>query len=236
MKCAATGSTAIGFLVLFWPELLPDDFDERDLSDLDELANCVDLLQADGKLIAFPDVSNGDYTAGIFVDEPPAEELLNYSTLLGKIDSLHAADEGWFGGLEAIYRVDRSYLDRHPRKCSAVHVPAGEYSAELFVTDVPDSVYEEWIERQAGGSAQRWWWMQTWFASLGIVAAMVCVVCLFAAAKEWTLATFAVSAVLLFIAWLMSLTPGYVRVQQARREYAATYPHFVVQLRSVRGA
>lgn len=234
MKCSATGSTAIGFLVLFWPELLPADFDERDLSHPDELANCIDGLQAEGKLIWFPDVPSGEHTLGVFVDELPPEELQSYCTLAGKIEMLQIAGEGWFGGLEAIFRADRSYLDRHPRKCSAVQIPAGEYSAEYFVTEVPDSVYEDWIRTEAGESAQRWWWVQTWFASLGVVAAMVCVVCLFVAAQELTLAAFIGSAVLLFIGWLMSLTPGYQRVQQARREYAAAYPKFVVRLRSVR--
>ena len=231
MKCSATGSTEIGFLVLFWPELLPADFDERDLSHPDELANCIDGLQAEGKLIWFPDVPNGEHTVGLFVDEAPREELLNYCTLSTKIESLQVAGEGWFGGLEAIFKIDRSYLDRHPRKCSGVQVPPGEYFAEVFMTEVPDSVYEDWIQTEAGFSAQRWWWVQTWFASLGVVAAMVCVVCLFVATQELTLAAFAGSAILLFIAWLMSLTPGYQRVQQARREYAAAYPKFVVHLR-----
>jgi hypothetical protein len=231
MKCSAAGSTEIGFLVLFWPELLPADFDERDLSHPDELANCIDGLQAAGKLIWFPDVPNGDHTLGLFVDEAPPEELQNYCTLSLKMESLQVAGDGWFGGLEAIFRADRSYLDRRPRKCSAVQIPAGEYLAELFVTEVPAAVYEDWIRREAGESAQRWWWVQTWFAAVGVVAAMVCVGCLFLAAQEIILATFAGSAMLLLIAWLMSLSPGYQRVQQARREYAAAYPNFVVRLR-----
>ena len=234
MKCSASGSTSIGFLILFWAELLPADVDERDLSHPDELANCIDGLQAEGKLIWFPDVPNGDHTVTLYVDESPREELQNYCTLSLKAESLQVAGEGWFGGLEAIFKGDRAYLDRHPRKCSAVPVPAGKYCAEVFVVEVPDSVYEDWIRNEAGESAQRWWWVQTWFASLGVVAAMVCVVCLFIAAQELTLAAFIGSAVLLFIAWLMSLTPGYQRVQLARREYAAAYPKFVVHLRDAR--
>jgi hypothetical protein len=112
-----------------------------------------------------------------------------------------------------------------------VQVPAGKYSAEFFMAEVPDSVYEDWIRTEAGESAQRWWWVQTWFAAVGVVAAIVCVVCLFVAARDLTLAAFASSAILLFMAWLMSLTTGYERVQQARREYAAEYPRFVVCLR-----
>lgn len=236
MKCTATGSTSADFLVLFWPELLPADFDERDLTHPDDLTNAIDELQAEGKLIWFPDTELREQTLGLFVDEPLPEGLADYSTLVAKIEALQVAGAGWFGGVEAIHREDRSVLERFPRKCSAVQLPAGVYLAEVFVTEPPDTVYEEWIQTVAGSAAQRWWWLQTWLASVGVVAAMVCVGCMFVGTQNLALATFAGSAVLLFLAWLMSLTAGYERVQQARRDYATAYPNFVVRLRTQPGS
>ena len=229
MKFSVTGSTERGSLVLFWPALLPADFEQRWAEEPAELG---DELQTTGKVIWFSCDANGESSLGLFVDEPVPEGLQTFCTLSEKVEALQAAGEGWFCGAEAVFRDDRSYLDQHPRKGSAVQVPAGKYLAEVFTTEIPDSVYEDWIKTEAGSRAQQLWWIQTWFASTGIVAAMICVGCLFVGTQEMTLAAFVGSAILLFIGWLLSLTPGYQRVQQARREYAAAFPNFVVRLRT----
>src|SRR5687768_15704805 len=129
MKWSATGNTDTANIVLFWPESLPADFQRRFDT---EPAGLVEELQAAGKLIWFPCDANGEHSLGLFVDEPVPDGLLNYCTLAGKVETLQVAGGGWFGGMEAMFRDDRSYLDRHPRKCSAVQIPAGEYFAEVF--------------------------------------------------------------------------------------------------------
>ena len=183
MKFSVTGSTERGSLVLFWPALLPADFEQRWAEEPAELG---DELQTTGKVIWFSCDANGESSLGLFVDEPVPEGLQTFCTLSEKVEALQAAGEGWFCGAEAVFRDDRSYLDQHPRKGSAVQVPAGKYLAEVFTTEIPDSVYEDWIKTEAGSRAQQLWWIQTWFASTGIVAAMICVGCLFVGTQEMT--------------------------------------------------
>ena len=103
--------------------------------------------------------------------------------------------------------------------------------SQCAATDVPADVYETWLRDQAGSSAQQWWWIQTWLASTGVVALLIFVICLFIATREAVYVSLGASSFLLSIAWLMSRTAGYQRVQQARRDYHQAYPDFVVRLR-----
>lgn len=225
----ATGKTNIGNLALFWPASLPADFDERFEEEPD---GSIEELRAEGKLILLSGEPNVEYGLGLFVDEQPAEELQKYCQLVEKIESLHVAGEGWFGGLELIFRDDRSFVEKHPRQIAALDVPPGTYFAEVYTTEVPDRVFEAWLVDQAGASAVKLWWIQTWVMAIGVVAFAIFVSCLFLATREAAQATFAVSIVLLLMAWLMSLPPGYRRVQKALRDYARAYPHYVICLKS----
>lgn len=238
MKLHAIGGTTSGSLVLFWPEQLPADFDERFDA---ESAELLAQLQAEGKLLwlpldptgslFLPSDADGDYALGLYLQEPIPDELQSYCTLEAKCDALHVAGEGWFSGVEFLFRDDRSAAAKHPRRCTPLQIPPGVYSAEVFATDIPDEVYETWLRDQAGSSAQRWWWIQTWIASAGVVTLLVFVVCLFFATRQAVYISLGVSSFFLCIAWLMSRTPGYQRVQQARRDYQQTYPDYVVRLR-----
>jgi hypothetical protein len=237
MKLHARGGTKIGSLVLFWPELLPEDFDDRWDTEpnevLKEVADAIYTIDLEAWAEFFPNEVDGEYSLTLYIDEAVPEELRNYCTLYGKYEELRIAGEGFFSGLEFIFRHDRSLLDRQPRMGSPLQIPAGTYSGEVFKTEVPAEVYESWLREQAGEGAQRLWWVQTWFASIGIVALAVFVGCLFFGTRETVIVSSVVSAVLLGIGWIMSRTAGYRRVQQARREYAAAYPDFVVRLRTL---
>jgi hypothetical protein len=228
MKFHASGGTHFGDLVLFWPEQLPTDFDELFAEDADDL---IEQLRDAGKLLLLPSATNGEFHLALFVNEPIPQELENYCTLAAKHETLQVTGDGYFCGIEFMFRHDRSLLDKQPRMGTAVQVPAGTYFAEVFATDVPDDVYENWLREQAGEGAQRLWWVQTWFASVGIVALMVCVGCLFVGTRNAVIATAVVAAGLLAVAWLMAKTASYERVQQARREYVKNYPHYVIRLR-----
>lgn len=235
MKLNARGGTKSGNLVLFWPELLPKDFDDRWDREpnevLQEVSDAIYIIDLEAWAEFFPNEVEGEYSLTLYIDEAIPDELQNYCALLGKCDGLQVVGDGYFAGLEFIFRQDRSLLDRHPRMWSVLKIPAGSYFAEVFKTEVPAEVYETWLREQAGERAQRLWWVQTWFASVGIVTLMVFVGCLFFGTRELVIGSGIVAAVLLGIAWLMSRTAGYQRVQQARREYAAAYPDFVMRLR-----
>jgi hypothetical protein len=228
MRLAATGSTTMGAVVLFWPELLPVDI-ERQLSE--EPEDIVIPLAEEGKLLLLEVSPGGDYTLGVFIGETIPSELESFCTLLAKRDEIDIAGPSWFAGIEHLSPDAAALAKLSRRKCNEVAIPAGTYSAEIFSATYPDHVYEDWLRNHAGASAQRWWWVQTWFASLGIVALLIFVGCLFFGTRQSVWVSLAVSAALLFIAWLMSRTAGYAKIQQARRSYAAEHPDFVLRLR-----
>jgi hypothetical protein len=231
MKLHAIGSTATGELALFWPEVLPADLDERWSDPTCEPDDVIAELRDGGLLLLLPASSKREHHLSLLVDEPIAAELEGYCTLIGKQDLLQVAGLGLFVGIDFLY-VEQRLLAGHSAPGSTLQLPAGEYFAEVFATDVPAEVYESWLRDQAGSSAQRWWWIQTWLASAGVVIFLIFVVCLFIATREAVYLSLGISTFLLSIAWLMSRTTGYQRVQQARRDYHQAYPDFVVRLRA----
>jgi hypothetical protein len=233
MQLHATASTTIGELVLFWPELLPADFDAQFHEPAaGDSSGLVDTLREAGTIVLLTTGEKGEYHLAVLVDEPLPAAIENQATLIGKVETLQVVAAGWFAGVECLFRDDRWLLQKYPRMGTAVQLPPGVYSAELFATELPDAVYETWLHDQAGSRAVHWWWLQTWLASLGVVAFLIFVVCLFFATRQTMLITLAVATLLLTPAWLMSRTTGYARVQQARREYHQAYPDFVVRLRN----
>lgn len=229
MKLHVTGGTNLQDLVLFWPELLPADFDHLPGEEAD---TTIERLRDAGQLIWLPTTKSGEFHLGLFVGDPVPELLASFCQLTTKVEALDVPGEGWFGGMEFLFREDRFLLDRYPRLCTAIAIPPGRYSAEVFRTEIPDDVYEFWLRDQAGAAAQRWWWLQTWIASLGVVALLVLVGCLFFGTRQLVYSSLVVAAVLLCIAWLMSCTAGYQRIQKARQEYCQAYPDYVVRLRT----
>jgi|GEM_PF-6660134 len=231
MRTSAIGATSSGSLALFWPEQLPADFDQRWVEEPNGL---ISQLEGEGKLLLIDVAAGGDYALAIFVEEAVPAELEPYCTLVTKHEKIDVSGPTWFGDIELLTR-DMATLAKPKQlrrpKCSELAIPLGMYSAELFSAEYPSHVYEDWLSGLAGESEQRWWWVQTWFASLGIVMMMVFVGCLFFGTRPSVYISLGVSTVLLFIAWLMSRTSGYKKIQQARLSYAAAHPDFVIRLR-----
>ncbi|WP_254507048.1 hypothetical protein [Anatilimnocola floriformis] len=238
MRLSANGYTASGSLVLFWPEQLPADFNERWHDEPHELC---EQLQAEKRLLLisldpcgaelYPWDLDGDYTLGLFIDESIPAELEQLCTLEWKCEDLNVAGPTWFGGIEYLSRDIESLAILSRRKANEVVIPAGNYSAELFSAQYADHIYEDWLCEQAGESAQRWWWLQTWFASLGIVALLIFVGCLFFGTRQSVWISSSVAAALVSTGWLMTRTAGYQAIQRARQSYAGEHPHFVLRLK-----
>jgi hypothetical protein len=230
MKLHAIGSTATGELALFWPEVLPADLAERFGEPTFEPDDLIAELRDGGQLLLLPANSKREYHLCLLLHESLAAELEKYCTLIGKQDGLQVAGLGLFVGIDFLF-VDQRLLAKQAGPAATLQLPPGQYLAEVFATDVPADVYETWLRDEAGSSAQQWWWIQTWLASTGVVALLIFVICLFIATREAVYVSLGVSSFLLSIAWLMSRTAGYQRVQQARRDYHQAYPDFVVRLR-----
>ncbi len=233
MKLHATGSTTSAELVLCWPQALPVDLDARLLDPTAEPEEIVEELRNAGHLLFIPAHARGDHHLLLLLDEPIPAQLDAYCNLVTKCDALKIAGGGRFVGVELLFDQRGLLLNQQATPGIDSPLPAGEYFAELFTTDIPAEVYETWIRDQAGSTAQRWWWLQTWIASAGVVAFLIFVLCLFLAPRQSVYVTFGGSSFLLFIAWLMSRTESYRRVQRARQDYHEAYPEIVVRLRQV---
>lgn len=231
MKFHATASTTSGELALFWPATLPADLPERFADPTLEPDDVIAELVCAGQLLLIPTPSTRDQHLALLVDEPIPAPLEAHCTLAGKVDALQVAGEGRFVGIDFLFADNRWLLDKPPSPGLAIQIPPGTFFAEIFATEVPDDVYETWLREEAGSSAQRWWWIQTWIAAVGVVTLLIFVVCLFFATRQLVYVSLGISSFFLCIAWLMSRTAGYRRVQQARRDYHETYPDFVVRLR-----
>ncbi|QDU25631.1 hypothetical protein ETAA8_07010 [Anatilimnocola aggregata] len=228
MKHFATGGTDSALLGLFWPELLPDDFDER-VEEGSE-SKLFDELAERGTVIQLPGEAEGNYSLVLCVDEPLPAELRLYSREVKWLRKVKVAGESWFGGLEYAFKTDRTMLGKRPGMCSPVAIAAGEYEATIYATDVPDEVYEAWLVEKSSPSAKRLWDVQSWFAATGVVATMIFVGCLFFGTRPIMFAALAVAFALSLIAWVLSRTRAYLAVQQARHDYEESHPDFVICL------
>jgi len=228
MRLFATGGTDVAILGIFWPETLPADLDER--LQQAELKPLCDELRDRQLIVALPCDADGHYSLRMFIDDPLPAELEKYSREVQWIRKVEVAGTGWFGGLEYLFKIDRSELDRHPGGCSLLEIPAGTFEATIFTTDLPDEVYETWLLEKSSLAAMRIWNVQSWFAATGIVAMMFFVGCLFFGTREVMLVALAIATILSLIALLLSRTSAYRLVQQARQEYDAMYPDYVVRM------
>lgn len=230
MKLLATGGTDAATIGIFWPELLPADFDQRM-----EEGNVLGLLEQLGNdeiLLQFPCERDGQYTLGVWIDEPLPTELTPHARERQPPRRLDIVGETRFGGLEYAFKDDRLVAAKYREMCVPVAIPPGEYGATLYDTEVPDEVHEQFLVDHSSPAAKRLWDVQSWFAACGVVAMMVFVGCMFVGTRQWMLVALTVGLSLSTIGWILSRLPGYRAVQQARENYAAMFPDYVLKLES----
>jgi hypothetical protein len=228
MKITASGGTDGANIVLFWPDHLPDDGDQR-LQD-DPVA-LIEQLQKDGRLIQFPCDSDGSYTLSVFLDEPVPPELL---TCCKQHDQRQVTAKGdaYFGGAEYMFKRDDSFRRKYPGMCEKVGIPEGTYAATVYETDVPEEIEKQWVMVHAGPRARR---ASNAFGALVVAAVLGVLVTLsglcYMKWAVWFWVTGAMAALVAGAMWL-SRAPGTRAVAAARREYEKAYPSYVVHLKS----
>lgn len=227
MKINAKGATDGANIVLFWPDNLPDDADDQ-LQD--DPITLIEDLRDQGKLIWFSCEGDGEYTVAIFHREPIPDDLLKYCENEERYPTLHVNGGGYFGGMEYIFKRDSSFLDKYPHMCEPVAIPDGEYSANVYCTNVPEKLYETWIVENLGRSAKRWWDFHGYVAALAIAGVFASLVGLFV--MSWTIWYVVMASTILagLAAVVMSRTETYKAVANAQREFEQLYPSYVVEL------
>jgi len=226
MRITASGGTDGASIVMFWPDNLPDDFDA---TFDDDPAGLVERLADEGKLIFFPCDGDGSYSVVVFVDDPLPENLREVCEDEQRYPILAVEGDGYFGGMEYMFKADRSFLDRYPHMCEKVAVPPGTYSATIYRTNPPDEIYDEYLER-TGPAAMRVWRLHSTAAAGAIVGIFGSLISfLFLGWMQWAMV---VAITLLFIVATMALsrTAGYQAVKAAQQKYERDYPSYVVDL------
>ncbi len=190
----------------------------------------VESLRNQGKLIWFPCDGDGGYSVAVFVRSEMPDDLIAHCRDEEFVPRLFVRGIGFFGGMECMFKHDSSFVKKYPAMCEQVSIPEGTYSARIYHTDIPESLYESWLLSQAGTKAKRLWDIHGYIAACAVASMILSLVAFFA--LTWT-ARFCVMAVALaFVlgAVLMSRTDWYKRVARARDAFEKAYPSYVVHL------
>jgi hypothetical protein len=227
MKITASGGTDGANIVLFWPDQLPDNFDDEFQDDAIAL---VEALRNDGTLIWFPCDGDGFYTVAIFVRAPVPDDLLAACTEEEHVSSLSVRGEGFFGGMEYMFKSDRALLDKYPGMCEQVTIPDGTYTARIYSTNIANGVYEAWLVKHAGRTAKRMWDLHGYVIGMSVIAFIASLVCLFVLSWTSWFYVVALAVALAMTAIGMSRTEGHKAVRKVRDAYEKAYPSYVVHL------
>ena len=227
MRITASGATDGGNIVLFWPENLPDDFDELRKGREGEV---IDRMRGEGRLIWFPCDGDGDHTVAIFLGEPVPQFLSEFCRDEETYPRLSVRGEGFFGGLEYVFKRDASLLERYPGMMERVRLPEGDYGARVWRTDLPEGFRDQWLRKHAGAWAVRVWRAHMNLMLLAIACALATLVALCLVPwRVWFCTAGAVVGIVL-VGEALTRTRAYKSVEAGREEYGRTYPSFVVEL------
>jgi hypothetical protein len=227
MKITARGGTDGASIVLFWPANLPEDGDSLLRHDP---INLVERLREEGKLIRFPCDADGDYTVSIYVRAPVPPELLELCKDPEGYPKLIVSGDGYFGGMEYMFKNDRRLLDRHPQMCEKLAIPDGTYSATVYESDVPEQLYERWLLDHAGSRAKRLWDWHATIAALAVASVPATLICFWLVPLVAWYCMVAGMLIICGSAIALSRTRAYKAVAKTQVEFESAYPAYVVHL------
>lgn len=227
-----TGGTDAAAMILFDPQALPDDFDER--GDGGE-ADVVEKAAGAGRLFRLETGGDGFYSLGLCVGEEPPEDVVDFLRLVDEADRLIVHDRLLFTGVEYGFRDDGSSLVKHPHMGEYADVPAGTYRLRLYVVDYPEGIVEDRLRERVPAAAIRLDGLMRRFllpvGSLGAISGMIGLA--LTGWREWRLTTLPISLVMVLPAVVVSLLPAYRETREARREVEDGLPDYWAALNRV---
>jgi hypothetical protein len=230
MKLIATGGTDGATILLFWPDNFPEG---ADVEFKDDAYSAIERFRDEGKLIFFPCDGDGDYTLAVFWDSEVPTDLMGYCKSEQQYPMLHVRGTGYFGGGEYIFKDDSALLDKFPAMCQQINIPDGTYVARVYTTDVPESIYESWLLKEAGVGAKLIANLNGVIVALAFVGVLGSLISLCFVA--WTLWFYIVATTLTLVvlAVAISRTKGFKAVRRAKDAFEKEYPSFVVHLERI---
>lgn len=230
MRVTAKGGTDGGSVVLFWPDNLPEDADAALESDPIEL---IERLQREGKLIWFRGDGDGDNSVSVYVRSPLPESLARICREEEKIPRLLVKGDGYFGGIEYIFKRDSRRAKGYPHMIEKIVIPEGAYSASVYQADITDHLHASWIAHRVGVRVRRLWRLHSSIAVLSVVGVLCTVITLFFVSWPVWFAISGATGLLLIAAIGISKTSAYRAMVQANDEFVQEFPTYVVVLDDV---
>jgi hypothetical protein len=228
MKLTAIGGTDGASIVLFWPDNLPDDGDQRLNDDAVEL---VEQLQKEGKLIWFPCDGDGEYSLSVYVGSEIPAEVRAVCRAYETIPKLTPRGKGYFGGMEYVFKSDRSFLDKYPHMAEVVRIPEGTYEACVYTTEVPNETVDAWLEKRVGPRVKRLWKLHGIFAKLAATSVLAILIAAFVVDRTIWFWMGIITASFIAAAIGMTRTEWYRKINEARKQFEREFPSYVVELK-----
>ena len=232
MKLTADGGTDIATMVIYWPELISPEMRRKYQHDPGDLAA---ELRAKGSLIEFPCDADGHYSVSVFVNEnPPA----NFAPLAGEekvFQRVTAQGPAFFNGAEYILpeKTDDNESDGAPDSESALAIPDGAYTGRVYRLETSEEHRWEWLKSRVGEATLKRKQRHESIASYAAVLILAAIITAFF--TSWMIwgPIAALAIVPVAVVRKLGSDPAFEKIKAAEAEYAATFPAYVVELRSV---
>ena len=227
------GGTDAAMMILFDPEALPDDYDERVREDAMEV---IERAAGEGRLLRLEPGGDGGYSIGLCIGEGPPGDAPGPGRRVAEADRLRVVGGRlFFAGVEYGFRGDDAFLAKRPHMGESAEVSPGEYRVLVYEADYPEGFFEDRLRERASPVGMRLDSAMTRFllplGSLGAISGLVGLVAL--GWREWRITALPVSLAMILPAALVSLTRAYREAREARREVAREFPDYWAVLEPV---
>ncbi len=229
------GGTDAGDMVLFDPGALPDDFDKKGKSQLEDIQQ----LACEGRIYWLRTNADGDYHIGLYLADALPETLQPYAKHLETVDELYLpTGELFFTGLEYAFHSDDSELRKYPGMGQAAQLPPGRYRMEVFELDYPSNFEEDLLrQRIPQNEFQAHKWMDT-LAPFGCISLLLVLGVLAWAIQQmqwsfWMTIALVCGLALIAVPVIWSRRPAYRNAQEAYAHIEKEFPAYGVLLQRI---
>lgn len=215
------GGTETAAMILFDPESLPDDYDERVREDA---AAVVSGAAEQGGLFLLDVGAGGLHDLRLLVGEELPGDVAALVQPIGEVGRFRVVGGRLhFAGVEYGFRRDGSQLAKNPDMGGTCDVPPGTYRLRAYRMDDPDGFIEDRLREMASPSGLRFdAIMRRWLLPIGSLGAIAGVVGLITLGwREWRVTVLPVSLAMVLPAAVLSFTRTYRDAREARRQVAA---------------
>ncbi|WP_165253377.1 hypothetical protein [Paludisphaera soli] len=147
------GGTDAASMILFDPDSLPDDFDDRAREDP---AAAIEAAAAAGRLCKLEPGSDGSYTLGVCVGEGPPAGLAGFLRPLSEADRfLVVGGRLHFAGIEGVSRQGAPSTAESSQGGDSVAIPPGVYRLRVQEADYSDEFLEGRMRERTSAAGLR---------------------------------------------------------------------------------